>query len=94
MNTKTRPATDTYTASDNGGPAVKPAGELLGWKTRTYLIGAVLGLLLGLLSAYLFVRAAEESSGGQPKKIKTGDAMKMTLSILTLVRQIAEIGSK
>ena len=74
---------------------VEPAPSGLDWKTRTYIIGMALGLLLGLLSAYLFVRAADENSRDKaPKKVRTGDAMKLTISLLTLVRQVAELGSK
>ncbi len=75
--------------------AVTPAPRALDWKTQSYLLGIIGGLLLGVLAAYLYVRATEENTkGGSPKGIKTGDAMKLTLSILTLVRQIAEIGGK
>ena len=74
--------------------AIRPAASGLSWKTRTYVIGAALGLLLGLLSAYLFVRASQENMKDEPKNIKTMDLMKMTLSVLALVRQIAEMGSK
>ncbi len=76
-------------------PGVAPASPGANWKTRAYLIGIILGLGLGLLSAYLFVRAAEENSSGKtPQKIGTGDAMKLTLSLLNLIRQIAELGAK
>jgi hypothetical protein len=74
---------------------VTPAAPGANWKTRAYLIGAAIGLLLGLLSAYLYVRASEEDiNQSGAKKVKTGDAMKLTLSVLGLVRQIAELGSK
>ncbi len=79
----------------NTPPAVEPRATGLDWKTQTYLIGAIIGLALGLLSAYLFIRAAEENMKGEkPRKVGTGDAMKLVLSVLTLVRQIADIGAK
>ena len=75
---------------------VTPAQNGANWKMNAYLVGAVIGILLGLLSAYLYVRATEENGKqtGAPGRIKTGDAMKLTLSIITLVRQIAELGGK
>lgn len=75
--------------------AVEPGNGGMSWKTRAYLIGAALGLLLGLASAYLYIRAAgENASKSEPGRIRTGDAMKLTLAILGLVRQIADLGGK
>ncbi len=75
--------------------AVAPASGGINWRTRAYFIGAILGLLLGLLSAYLYIRASEEHRGNNSaQKVKTSDAMKLALAILALVRQIAELGGK
>lgn len=83
------------TAQETPSQAVTPGTVGLDWKTQVYIIGAVVGLLLGLLSAYLYVRAARENSRvDRPKKVSTGDAMKLSLSLLTLIRQIAELGAK
>jgi hypothetical protein len=84
MSVKTTPAPD----------AIKSALNAPGWKTRAYIVGALIGIALGLLSAYLFIRASEESAGGAPMKVKTGDAMKASLAVLALIRQIAEMGGK
>lgn len=63
------------------------------WKSRTYMIGASLGALVGMLSAYLFVRSAEENpETGRPEPIKTGTLISLLLAVLALVRQIAESG--
>jgi NhaP-type Na+/H+ or K+/H+ antiporter len=79
----------------NARESVTPASSGVNWRTKAYLIGVILGLLLGLLSAYLYVRAAQENAkSDKPRKVKTGDAMKLTLAILALVRQIAELGGK
>ena len=64
------------------------------WKTKAYVIGAILGIGLGLLSAYLYVRSAEETRGDSPGRVKTTDAMKLVLALLALVRQIADLGNK
>jgi NhaP-type Na+/H+ or K+/H+ antiporter len=75
--------------------AVAPASGGMNWKTQSYLIGVIGGVLLGLLSAYLFVRATEENmTSDRPQKVKTMDLMKLTLALLALVRQIAELGTR
>ncbi len=63
------------------------------WKSRTYVMGLVLGAVVGLLSAYLFVRSAEENpETGRPEPIQTGTLITLVLTILGLMRQIAESG--
>ncbi len=79
----------------NSTPAqATPAAGGLNWKTKSYVIGVLLGIVLGLLSAYLYVRSTEENRGTNRGKIKTGDAMKLVLALLALVRQIADLGNK
>lgn len=75
--------------------AAVPGAASQNWKVRTYLIGAVVGLMLGLLAAYLFARAAEENNhSATPQKVGTGDMMKLTLSVLNLIRQVADLGAR
>ncbi len=62
------------------------------WKTRTYALGVVAGAVMGLLSAYMFTRAAEENEDGKPDAIPTGTLIGILLSVLGLIRQIAESG--
>jgi H+/Cl- antiporter ClcA len=62
------------------------------WKTRTYLMGVLLGAGMGLISAYLFNRSAEENDEGKPQEIPTGTLIGLLLSVITLIRQIAESG--
>lgn len=81
-------------APSQSAETVAPASDNANWKTRTYVIGAGVGLLLGLASAYLYIRASKESTSGQPRQVKTGDLMRMTLAVLGLVRQFAELGGK
>lgn len=61
------------------------------WKTRTLVVGAIVGALIGVASAYLLARTAEESGGGPPQ-ISTGDAIKSAIGIVGLVRGIASLG--
>jgi hypothetical protein len=65
------------------------------WKTRAYLFGTVVGTVFGVLSAYLYTRAAEEDvrEGGKPnKQIQTGDLIGLGLAMLAIIRQVAELG--
>jgi hypothetical protein len=65
-----------------------------GWKRRTYFNGAMIGLLVGTLGAYLYARAAEEDAerNGEPTKMATGQLLSIALAVLSLIRQIAESG--
>lgn len=64
------------------------------WKTQAYLMGAVAGLLFGVVGAFLYTRAAEESAGkaGRPQSIPTGQLIGLSLAALGLIRQVAELG--
>lgn len=63
------------------------------WRTKTLIVGAFVGALIGLGTAYLLARTAEESGGGPPK-ISTGDAIKSALGIVGIVRGIASLGDR
>lgn len=63
------------------------------WKTRTYFMGVAIGAFMGLVSAYMFARAAEEASeDGKPQRIPTGTVIGLLLSAMSFIRQIAESG--
>lgn len=65
------------------------------WRTRTLLTGGIVGSLLGVAAAYLYVRAAEESAeDGELRPMPTRDAVKLGMALLAMVRQIAEMGSQ
>ena len=64
-------------------------------KARILLMGAGLGALLGLISSYLYTRAAEEhgeADSGAANSVSTGQLLALLLATLGLVRQIAELG--
>lgn len=68
---------------------------LLERKARIILVGAGLGALLGLISSYLYAKAAEENDDGEAGpggSISTGQLLAVLLAMLGLVRQIAELG--
>ncbi len=69
----------------------KPATR---WTTQTYIIGVAAGLLLGLLSAYMYNRAASDYgtvAGGQ-NRVQTGEVLGLGLAVLGIIRQAAEMG--
>lgn len=78
----------TRTPNENTG------SNLEGWKTRTFMIGAVGGLLFGLIAAYMYSRAVEDDlrRGGGRNRVQTGDLIGLLLAGLALVRQVAELG--
>ena len=64
-------------------------------RARIIVLGAGLGALLGLISSYLYTKAAEENSDGEAGSrgsISTGQLLAVLLAVLGLVRQIAELG--
>ena len=68
--------------------------ELNNWKNQNYIKGVLAGVLVGLISAYLFNRSSEEEilrTGKKENKISTGRIIGVSLTTLGLMRQIAEL---
>jgi hypothetical protein len=61
------------------------------WKNKTMLVGMILGALSGLGAALLYIRSVEDTGLEEPTKISTGDALKMTISLFTLIKQISNL---
>ena len=64
-------------------------------KTRVLILGIGLGAIVGLVSSYLYTRAAEEydsSDSAAPRTVSTGQLLAILLAILGVVRQVAELG--
>ena len=79
----------------NSTPSPDKIQALQESKARILLTGVGLGALLGLISSYLYTRAAEDNSDGEAgpgASITTGQVLALLLSMLGLVRQIAELG--
>jgi hypothetical protein len=62
----------------------------LDWQRKAFILGGVLGALLGVGAAYIYVNAAEES--GETPEVTPGTAVTIGLSLLALLRQVAAIG--
>ena len=63
------------------------------WKMKVLLIGTALGAAVGLGTAYLLARTAEEAHNGPPQ-IKTSDALKAGVNIVGVVRGIAALAGR
>ncbi|HSH04978.1 MAG TPA: hypothetical protein VLL52_20860 [Anaerolineae bacterium] len=63
------------------------------WKTKFFIRGALIGAVLGLITAYLLARNAEENST-EPPEIATMDALKATIGLIGVIRGIAALGNK
>ena len=60
-------------------------------RTRILLMGIGFGALLGLVSSYLYTRGVEENEGPDAG-VSTAQLLGVTLTVIGLVRQIAELG--
>ncbi len=61
------------------------------WKTKTLVLGTVLGAVSGAVSAYLLIKRAE-SENKQPK-LSPSEGIQVGLGLLGLMRMIAGFGS-
>lgn len=74
-------------------PPETPAAPRRNWKMSAYVIGSLVGALLGFLSAHFYARSAEENNSGQPPKpISTADLFRLSLAAIALLRQISDLG--
>ena len=60
------------------------------WRTKTMVVGAFLGALIGLGGAYFVIQNAERRGG--ELKITAGDAVKLGIFLMGTLRQVAELG--
>jgi hypothetical protein len=63
------------------------------WQTKVLITGGIVGAVIGLLTSWLLVRTSREVRGGPPA-ITTGDAIKVGVTTIGLVRAIASLGDK
>ena len=63
------------------------------WQKKTMLVGAAMGTVAGLAAALLYIRSIEDSGIPSPEKISTGSALKISLGIFSLIREVAGLGN-
>ena len=61
----------------------------INWRTKAYVVGGLVGVLVGVGAAYLYVSAAEQ--GEETPDLKPGEAVGIGLAVLALLRQISGI---
>lgn len=71
---------------------VETNGKMERWKINALAIGAVAGALVGLGGAYLMIRKADQS--GDEITIEAGDAVRLGVLILGLLRSLSDLGVK
>lgn len=62
------------------------------WRARAYLTGGLVGAVLGLGVAYIYVNAAEKS--GDTPELPPSEAVGIGLALLAFMRQIATLYEK
>jgi hypothetical protein len=62
------------------------------WKTKTMIMGVVIGAMAGAVSAFLMIKRAEEQDS-QPK-LSPGEGVQVGLGILGLMRLISGMGNE
>ena len=62
------------------------------WKIKILIGSTVIGALSGLAAGFLLSRTSDEQGGGPPK-IKTSDALRLSVGVIGLVRGIAALGN-
>lgn len=69
---------------------VRPRRQDESWRNRNYLMGIVAGGILGMVTAYLFNRSADEAADDEVSEVSTPAMIGIAISAVTLIRQIAE----
>lgn len=65
---------------------------MISGKSKIYILGGLSGLLIGILAAFLFIRRAESEQ--VELKINANQGMRVGMSLLNVLRSIAELGSE
>lgn len=63
------------------------------WQTKVLITGGIIGAGVGLLTSWLLIRTSRETRSGPPA-ITTGDAIKVGVTTIGLVRAIAALGDR
>ena len=62
------------------------------WKTRVFIISALLGTFTGLVAAYILVQRAEKNQ--DRPQLSAGEGVKLGLGLMGLLRLVADMGSE
>ena len=62
-------------------------------RNKALIIGGLVGSALGILAALVYMRTAKEEEA-EPQAIPTGKMVKLGLSIVEILRQVATLGER
>lgn len=62
------------------------------WKTKTLLIGGVVGAVIGVIGALVLVQQADKAQS-RPQ-LTAGDGVKVGLGVLAVLKLLAELGAR
>jgi hypothetical protein len=63
-------------------------------RNKALIIGGLVGSALGVLAAWIYMRTAREEETAPPKAIPPGKMVKLGLSIMEVLRQVATLGEQ
>jgi hypothetical protein len=69
---------------------IDTTAEIQNWRRKVFIIGAIIGALIGLGGAYLYVQRADDPD--HLPSMTTGDGVRLGLLVLGLLRSVAELG--
>ena len=61
------------------------------WKTKSLLIGAAVGIVTGLIGAYILIQAADKAQ--TRPQISAGDGVKVGLGLMAVLRLLSDLGT-
>jgi hypothetical protein len=64
----------------------------MNWKSKTMLIGAVVGTAVGIIGAMILIQQAEKTE--TRPQLSAGDGVKVGLSLLAVLRLLADLGMR
>jgi hypothetical protein len=62
------------------------------WKTKIFIVSAILGTLTGLVAAYILVQRAEKNQ--ERPQLSAGEGVKLGLGLMGLLRLVSDMGSE
>ena len=69
----------------------------MNWKTKVTVVGGVLGLVVGLASAMLYIHTVQNEQGDRDRvtlpRVNTTDAIPILITVIGLARTIAGLGT-
>lgn len=63
--------------------------NLNNWKTKTWIIGVVVGALSGAVAAYIIIEQSEKKE--TRPQLKAGESVKLGMGVLSLLRLVSDV---